>query len=152
MPDTEELQFPFPDLDRANSSGSSSSYDSVDGSVSTKRYTNGASKVSYFPSGYSPIHNEDGSTGTAGHLIVESDDTDWPARDYRILELNVTPKQSRSFRIYYRFWLCGDQYDDCTRRPHSSESDQVDQQGWHVGVYTVDVANQASGPFAPEFC
>ena len=138
----------FPDLDRANSSGSSSSYDSVDGSVSTKRYTNGASKVSYFPSGYSPIHNEDGSTGTAGHLIVESDDTDWPARDYRILELNVTPKQSRSFRIYYRFWLCGDQYDDCTRRPHSSESDQVDQQGWHVGVYTVDVANQASGPFA----
>ena len=138
----------FPDLDRANSSGSSSSYDSVDGSVSTKRYTNGASKVSYFPSGYSPIHNEDGSTGTAGHLIVESDDTDWPARDYRILELNVTPKQSGSFRIYYRFWLCGDQYDDCTRRPHSSQSDQVDQQGWHVGVYTVDVTNQASGPFA----
>ena len=138
----------FPDLDRANSSGSSSSYDSVDGSVSTKRYTNGASKVSYFPSGYSPIHNEDGSTGTAGHLIVESDDTDWPARDYRILELNFTPKQSGSFRIYYRFWLCGDQYDDCTRRPHSSQSDQVDQQGWHVGVYTVDVTNQASGPFA----
>ena len=138
----------FPDLDRANSSGSSSSYDSVDGSVSTKRYTNGASKVSYFPSGYSPIHNEDGSTGTAGHLIVESDDTDWPARDYRILELNFTPKQSGSYRIYYRFWLCGDQYDDCTRRPHSSQSDQVDQQGWHVGVYTVDVTNQASGPFA----
>ena len=135
----------FPGLDQANSGGSSSSYDSADGSVSTRSYTNGTSKVYYFPAGYSPIHNEDGSQGTAGYLIVESDDTDWPYQDYRTLELDVTPKAPGSFQIYYRFWLCGDQYNDCARGPGSN---RVDQQGWDVGVYTVDVTSPSSDDFA----
>ena len=135
----------FPGLDQANSGGSSSSYDSVDGSVSTRSYTNGNSKVSYFPSGYSPINKEDGSTATAAYLIVESDDTDWPYQDYRTLELDVTPKGPGSFQIHYRFWLCGDQYNDCARGPGSN---RVDQQGWDAGLYTVDVTSPSSDDFA----
>ena len=130
----------FPDLDQANSSGSPlSSYDSADGSVSTTSYTNGTSKVHYFASGYFPIHNQDGTTGTARYLIVESDDTDWPDTDqnsdYRTLELSFTPKKHGTYEIYYRFWLCGNQYDDCRRLPDSIREDP--QQGWHVGVYTI---------------
>ena len=97
----------FPDLDQANSLQSSSSYNSTDGSVSTWSYTNGTSKAQYFSSGYSPIHLANGGTGTAQYLIVETDDTDWPAtnsqQDYRTLELRVTPKREGTFRIYYRF-------------------------------------------------
>ena len=134
----------FPDLDRANSLRSSSSYDSADGSVSTWSYTNGTSKVSYFPSGYSPIHLANGSTGTAQYLIVETDDTDWPdtnsLQDKRTLELRVTPKREGTFRIYYRFWLCRSGYEDCRRHPGST---RVDQQGWNVGVYNVTVRNRA---------
>ena len=131
----------FPDLDQANSSGSPlSSYDSADGSVSTTSYTNGTSKVHYFASGYFPIHNQDGTTGTARYLIVESDDTDWPDTDqnsdYRTLELSFTPKKHGTYEIYYRFWLCGNQYDDCRRLPDSIREDP--QQGWHVGVYTIE--------------
>ena len=134
----------FPDLDQSNSLQSSSSYDSADGSVSTWSYTNGRSKVYYLPSGYSPIHLANGGTGTAQYLIVETDDTDWPAtnsqQDYRTLELRVTPKREGTFRIYYRFWLCSSGYDDCRRHPGSS---RVDQQGWNVGVYNVTVRNRA---------
>ena len=113
--------------------------------MSTRSYTNGNSKVSYFPSGYSPINKEDGSTATAAYLIVESDDTDWPYQDYRTLELDVTPKGPGSFQIHYRFWLCGDQYNDCARGPGSN---RVDQQGWDAGLYTVDVTSPSSDDFA----
>ena len=51
----------FPGLDQANSSGSSSSYDSPKARVVTDSYTNGSQKVSYFASGYSPIHRADGT-------------------------------------------------------------------------------------------
>ena len=138
----------FRDLDQANSSGSPlSSYDSADGSVSTTSYTNGTSKVHYFPSGYFPIHNQDGTTGTATYLIVESDDTDWPDTDqdsdYRTLELSFTPKKHGTYEIYYRFWLCANQYDDCRRLPDSIREDP--QQGWHVGVYTITVTPTSTG-------
>ena len=134
----------FPDLDQANSLQSSSSYDSADGGVSTWNYTNGSSKVRYFPSGYSPIHLANGGTDIARYLIVETDDTDWPdtnsLEDHRTLELRVTPKREMTFRIYYRFWLCRSGYDDCARHPGST---RVDQQGWNVGVYYVTVRNRA---------
>ena len=134
----------FPDLDQANSLQSSSSYASADGSVSTWSYTNGTSKVHYFPSGYSPIHLANGGTDIARYLIVETDDTDWPdtnsLEDHRTLELRVTPKREMTFRIYYRFWLCRSGYDDCARHPGST---RVDQQGWNVGVYYVTVRNRA---------
>ena len=134
----------FPDLDQANSLQSSSSFDSAHGSVSTSSYTNGSSRVHYFPKGYSPINLANGGTGTAQYLIVETDDTDWPAtnsqQDYRTLELRVTPKREGTFRVYYRFWLCRSGYDDCGRSPSSN---RVDQQGWSVGVYNVTVRNRA---------
>ena len=134
----------FPDLDQANSLQSSSSYASADGSVSTWSYTNGTSKVHYFPSGYSPIHLANGGTDIARYLIVETDDTDWPdtnsLEDHRTLELRVTPKREMTFRIYYRFWLCRSGHDDCARHPGST---RVDQQGWNVGVYYVTVRNRA---------
>ena len=134
----------FPDLDLANTLQSSSRYDSADGSVSTSSYTNGNSRVHYFPRGYSPVNLASGGTGTAQYLIVETDDTDWPdtnsRQDYRTLELTVTPKREGRFRIYYRYWLCGSGYTACRRSPTGS---RVDQQGWSVGVYTVTVRNRA---------
>ena len=82
----------FPGLDQTNSSSSTGSYDSAKASVVTESYTNGSSKVSYFPRGYSPIHRADGTQQTAEYLLVETDDTSWPLNTYRTLELEVTPK------------------------------------------------------------
>ena len=130
----------IPKFDRSNAGHSDFFYDSADGSVVTESYTNGSSKVSYFDRGYSPIYKANGTTGTAKHLLVEVDDSDWPVNRYRTLELEITFKKPGSYRIYYRYWLCADGYEDCTRAPSGG---RVDQQGWSVGSFTVTVKNSA---------
>ena len=130
----------IPKFDRTNAGHSDFFYDSADGSVVTGSYTNGSSKVRYFDRGYSPIYKANGPPGTAKHLLVEVDDSDWPLNRYRTMELEITFKKAGSYRIYYRYWLCADGYEDCTRSPSGG---RVDQQGWSVGSFTVTVKNSA---------
>ena len=135
--------------------GNSSSYDSVQGTVTTISYTNGSSLVAYFDEGDQIFKGNDANRSSAEYLLVESDDGNWPSRtgsdyEWRILKLRVTPKQTGEFEVYYRVWLCGDGYQECDRRPRSEHSDQEDQQRWAVNVITVDVTNPVSltGDFA----
>ena len=130
----------FPGLDQANSSGSNRSYDSPKASVVTDSYTNGSQRVSYFASGYSPIHKADGTQGEAEYLLVETDDTNWPLNTYRTLELEVTPKTTGLLIINYRYWLCGNGYQNCTYGPDHGTVDR--QQGWHVDTFRVLVRNR----------
>ena len=134
------ISISFPGLDQANSSGSNRSYDSPKASVVTDSYTNGSQGVSYFASGYSPINKADGTQGEAEYLLVETDDTDWPLNAYRTLELEVTPKTTGLLIINYRYWLCGNGYQNCTYDPDSGTVDR--QQGWHVDTFRVLVRNR----------
>ena len=141
----------FPDLTARG--GSSSSYDSDQGTVTTVSYTNDISHVAYFDEGDQIFKGNDANRSSAENLLVESDDDDWPSRsgdDYvwRTLILRVTPKESGPFRIYSRFWLCGSGYEDCDRRPRPEHSDQEDQQRWSVYVDTVRVSGPTSGPYS----
>ena len=141
----------FPDLTARG--GNSSSYDSVQGTVTTISYTNGSSHVAYFDEGDQIFKGNDANRSSAEYLLVESDDDDWPSRsgsDYvwRTLKLRVTPKEPGAFLIYSRFWLCGSGYEDCDRRPRPEHSDQEDQQRWSVYEDTVEVSGPTSGPFA----
>ena len=143
------ISLSFPDLTARG--GSSSSYDSVQGTVTTVSYTNGSSHVAYFDEGDQIFKGNDANRSSAKYLLVESDDDDWPSRsggDYvwRTLILRVTPKESGVFRIYSRFWLCGSGYGDCDRRPRPEHSDQEDQQRWSVYEDTVRVSGPTSGP------
>ena len=133
--------------------GNSSSYDSVQGTVTTISYTNGSSHVAYFDEGDQIFKGNDANRSSAEYLLVESDDDDWPSRsgsDYvwRTLKLRVTPKEPGAFLIYSRFWLCGNGYEDCDRRPRPEHSDQEDQQRWSVYEDTVEVSGPTSGPFS----
>ena len=141
----------FPDLTARG--GNSSSYDSVQGTVTTISYTNGSSHVAYFDEGDQIFKGNDANRSSAKYLLVESDDDDWPSRsgsDYvlRTLKLRVTPKEPGAFLIYSRFWLCGSGYEDCDRRPRPEHSDQEDQQRWSVYEDTVEVSGPTSGPFS----
>ena len=141
----------FPDLTARG--GNSSSYDSVQGTVTTISYTNGSSHVAYFDEGDQIFKGNDANRSSAEYLLVESDDDDWPSRsgsDYvwRTLKLRVTPKEPGAFLIYSRFWLCGNGYEDCDRRPRPEHSDQEDQQRWSVYEDTVEVSGPTSGPFS----
>ena len=143
----------FPGL--TSTGGSSSSYDSTQGKVETISYTNGASMVTYHDQGDQIYRGTDSSTSAADYLLVESDDGDWPSRtgddyEWRTLKLRVTPKETGEFKVYFRFWLCGDRYQECDRRPRPEHSNQEDQQRWAVNVITVDVTNPVTetGDFA----
>ena len=130
----------FPGLDQADTNSNASAYDSAKASVVTDSYTNGSSKVSYFASGYSPIHRADGTQQTAEYLLVETDDTSWPLNTYRTLELEITPKTTDDLVINFRYWLCGDGYQNCTYSPDSGSVDR--QQGWNVDTFRVLVRNR----------
>ena len=129
----------FPDFDLRNTARDDDSYASAQGSVTTESYTNGASRVSYFGPGYESLNTADGGMRAARYTLVETDDTDWPANAYRTLRLTVTPRTEGTHTIYYRFWLCGNGYRVCTRSP---DTNQVDQQGWNVGTFSVTVRNR----------
>ena len=126
----------LPDLDQPDLDSSRQTYDSAKATV---EIVGGTSSATHFPPGYSPIHKENGSTGTARYLLVESDDGDWDEGVCRTLVLEVTFKRSGRYSIYYRYWLCESGYDSCVREP---DSRQVDQQGWDVGEFEVTVRNR----------
>ena len=126
----------FPDLTR--SGAGSTSYSSTQGYVRTDEYTTGLSNVSYFERGDN-IWNSDDQQQSADHLLVESDDSSWPTTAYRFLQLEVTPKQTGRFRVYYRFWICGDGYSDCARAPTGRDIYGLDQQGWAAGAFNIQV-------------
>ena len=150
------ISISFPDLTDTDTSGSTSSYDSDQGTVETTSYTNGVSHVAYHDKGDQIYKANAINRSPAEYLLVESDDDDWPGRtsggDYawRTLMLKVTPKEAGEFQINYRFWLCGDSYEECDRRPRPEHSDEQDQQLWAVYTDTVNVTNPVSetGDFA----
>ena len=113
-------------------------YSSSQGSVNTRFYTTGDSNVSYYERG-DLLWNSRNEQKPAEHLLVETDDASWPTNAYRVLELEVTPKQAGTFKIYYRFWICGDGYSDCTRKPTGRDVYGLDQQGWAAGALIIQV-------------
>ena len=129
----------FPGFVQSGTGAKESSYDSPEGTVTTKSYTNGASMVGYYLKGYPTMHKEDGTTGTTEYLIVETDDADWPVNKDRTLEVTITPKQAGELKINVRGWLCKDAYGECVYDPASGDTDQ--QQGWSVEILTVTVSN-----------
>ena len=133
----------FPDLTR--SGGSSSNYSSSQGSVRTTSYTSGTSKVKYYDRGDS-IWNSRSSQVSARYLLVEPLEPNWPSNASRTLELEVTPNETGVFRVYYRFWLCVDNYSDCSRAPTGRDVDDTDQQGFDVGEFRIRVEESNSPP------
>ena len=125
----------FPELTDAGTNSSEYDYVSDRASISTIGYTIGTSNVTYHRPG-ATINTSGGTTVTAGHLLVESDDGSWPEDSDRTLELEVTPWEPGTLAVQYRYWVCLDGYDDCIRRPQSGGTDQ---QGWHVGVSMITV-------------
>ena len=113
-------------------------YSSSQGSVNTRFYATGDSNVSYYERG-DLLWNSRNERKPAEHLLVEADDASWPTTAYRVLELEVTPKQAGTFKIYYRFWICGDGYSDCTRKPTGRDVYGLDQQGWAAGALIIQV-------------
>ena len=113
-------------------------YSSSQGSVNTRFYATGDSNVSYYERG-DLLWNSRNERKPAKHLLVEADDASWPTTAYRVLELEVTPKQAGTFKIYYRFWICGDGYSDCTRKPTGRDVYGLDQQGWAAGALIIQV-------------
>ena len=113
-------------------------YSSSQGSVNTRFYATGDSNVSYYERG-DLLWNSRNEQKPAKHLLVETDDASWPTTAYRVLELEVTPKQAGTFKIYYRFWICGDGYSDCTRKPTGRDVYGLDQQGWAAGALIIQV-------------
>ena len=79
-----------------------------------------------------------------GHLLVEMDNAGWGTSDSRTLKLRVTPKQSGSFKIRMRAWICRDGYNDCSRKPTTGS--QLDQQGYRVDERSVTVSSQSTHP------
>ena len=133
----------FPSLTR--SGAGSTSYSSTQGTVRTVDYTTGRSRVSYFERG-DTVWNANDEQEAADHLLVESDDASWPTTADRILRLEVTPKQEGEFRVYYRFWICGDGYTDCSRAPTGRDVDGRDQQGFNAGEFRIRVERSNSPP------
>ena len=133
----------FPDLTQSGSS--STSYSSSQGSVRTDSYTSGSSKVKYYDRGDS-IWNSSNSQMSARYLLVEPLDPNWPTNASRTLELEVTPKEAGVFRVLYRFWLCVDNYSDCSREPRGRDVDDRDQQGFDVAEFGIRVEESNSPP------
>lgn len=85
---------------------------------------------------------------TARHLLIESDGIDWDSSSDRILQLQVTPKRSGSFRFGVRGWVCADGYQNCERepRPGSPRDEWQDQQGMSSAFVSVEVAPPPEEP------
>ena len=128
----------FPTLTQRSTSDIS--YSSNQGSVRTYSYTTGSVNVKYYDI-EDTLNTAQGSQKPAEHLLVESDDSTWPARSSRTLVLEVTPNQVGSFRVYYRFWICADGYSDCTRSPSGFDIQGLDQQGWGARFFTIQVTD-----------
>ena len=97
--------------------------------------------VSIYKSGDS-LNHANGSTMSARHLLIESDDGTWRASSERALTLRITPKRAGEFPIRIRGWICADRYSDCSRA-HASSGSATDQQGYRIYDVSVNVAAPA---------
>ena len=130
----------FPTL--SGGSKSSRDFTSSRADVRVVSYTGGMGNVSLYKTGDS-VTRSNGSTMSARHLLIESDDPTWPSDASRALTLRVTPKSAGSLRVMIRGWICADGYSSCSRYPMSGQSDQ---QGYGATVKTVSVSAPESAP------
>ena len=117
-------------------------YSSTAADVEKVSYTNGLSRVTFHKPGEDMIyHRERNRQFTARDLLVESDDPSWSQDADRTLELHITPKEAGEFRIYVRGWICANEYSNCSSQPSSGGT--LDQQGWPVREFTINVLASA---------
>ena len=125
-----------------------SSYSSKQGRVEATY--SGETAVIFRPRGGPQIFDSSSTQIDANYLLVESDDTNWPEEEINTLTLTITPLEAGEFTIYYRYWLCGDVYQDCTRSTLEGITDGItegttnqqekwDQQGYRVYNQTITV-------------
>lgn len=88
------------------------------------------------------IYNKDGSTGTAKYLMVEGNII-WKLGEYHSLELRVCPKTTGEFPAYIRATSTSD-VNPSWKFSDPSSSPYVDQQGYYVHQYTVNVIQGVS--------
>ncbi len=84
-------------------------------------------------------HSEGNRRFYADNLLVELDYPVWHTGDRRDVSLTITPKQVGEFTILMRFWICSDEYTNCSRLPSDGEGEATDQQGYDVGEIIVKV-------------
>ena len=129
----------FPDLDQINS-GSSGFFDYTSSKADVSFGYNGdgylRSSVALNDRGDS-ISRKSGGRMNAKHLMVEVDQSEWRNGEHGTLWFSVKPKETGTFRIYIRGWICANGYEDCNWEPSSSST--TDQQGHNVLVEEVTV-------------
>ena len=135
----------FPSLDQSNSSSLSYKYTSSKADVDVVSYTEGRSRVTLYDRG-TTIYDSHNEPMPARYLLVEADDPTWLSSSDRTLELRITPRESGTFRIYGRGWICDDNYRDCSRALPSPRSNEVDQQGFPVGTESLKVSTLPATP------
>ena len=127
----------LPDLAEPSDADNDLSYRSALATIETDPAST-ASNIRYFDSTYNPIHRADGTTGTAEHLIVESDDSIWNIGEKRTMRLVATFIKSGEYTIRCRSWLCRSEWDNCRRDPQTGP---LDQQLWPVEKFLITVTN-----------
>ena len=126
----------FPDLTLPHQIFDTSSYASAQGSVTTSGLPTQNSRVTYYDNG-DQLWRYRGDNVEAEHLMVESYDAGWPSGADRTLELTFTPAVAGNYEIRYRYWLCSNDGELCSRDP--VEADVFDQQEWESHVIAIAV-------------
>ena len=125
----------FPLLTEAGSSGGKYSSEAAD--VEALNYTTGLPRVAFHQPGAAIYHEDNNRMFPAAHLLVETDDPEWPRTEDRTLTLRITPKRRGEFPIEIRGWVCAKEYTGCKRIPF--EGSATDQQGYRVELATIIV-------------
>ena len=84
-----------------------------------------------------------GGQAPAEYLLGEFGDTDWQSGESYTLTLTVWPQETGTFEVYIRANMGITSTDTFFNDPTASP--QLDQQGWPVQVYTVQVGGEPSG-------
>ena len=85
----------FPLLTEAGSSGGKYSSEAAD--VEALNYTTGLPRVAFHQPGAAIYHEDNNRMFPAAHLLVETDDPEWPRTEDRTLTLRITPKRRGEF-------------------------------------------------------
>ena len=125
----------FPLLTEAGSSSEKYSWEAAD--VEALNYTTGLPRVAFHQPGAAIYHEDNNRMFPAAHLLVETDDPEWPRNEDRTLTLRITPKRRGEFPIEIRGWICAQEYTTCKRAPIRGFS--TDQQGYRVELATIIV-------------
>ncbi len=132
----------FPSLTDPDQSSDERVYSSSQAHVDVGLYHGDRSNVHFRDVG-DTIYSASGSTMRAEHLLVEFDEPSWTESSQVTIVLRVTPKEAGRFNIRYRYWVCADGYENCSRS--EADTDVRDQQGWQAHVMTVDVTQPPGG-------